>query len=159
MSARDELRWWLDQNFGPDDEQAQQLLDAFRAEVISEALHGAAESAAEIHKQCDRLVCSRCEIRRDILDVLRSVADVIGETPSIAAPDFFEPGHTYSDSGKYDWKFRVDTVTTHPEDGERTALGWRYFRGEWEPYAYGEDDFEIHQLVGHFDVTEAGEGQ
>ena len=72
-------------------------------------------------------------------------------------PDFFQIGHTYSDSGGYDWKFRVDTVTTHPEDGERTALGWRFFNGEWEPYAYGEDDFEIHQIVGHIDATEAGE--
>jgi hypothetical protein len=72
--------------------------------------------------------------------------------------DFFEPGRTYAEPGDTtDWRFRCDSVTTHPEDGERTALGWRHFRGEWEPYAYGEDDFEIHLIVGHTDVTEAGE--
>jgi hypothetical protein len=69
-----------------------------------------------------------------------------------AAPDFYEPGHTYSDpSADNDWKFRVDAITTHPEDGERTALGWRHFRGEWAEMAYGEDDFEIHLLAGMTD--------
>jgi len=60
--------------------------------------------------------------------------------------DFYEPGQTYKDD-EYGWKFRCDTVTTHPDDGQRTALGWRYFRGDWEPYAYGEDDWEIHTFV------------
>lgn len=72
-----------------------------------------------------------------------------------AAADFFQPGHTYADtSHSTDWKFRVDTVTTHPEDGERTALGWRHFRGTWEPYAYGEDDWDIQEHVGHTDMAE-----
>ncbi|MFJ5151445.1 hypothetical protein ACIQCF_07625 [Streptomyces sp. NPDC088353] len=70
-----------------------------------------------------------------------------------ATPDFFRPGHTYSDPNG--WKFRVDTITTHPEDGERTALGWRYWTG-WEPYAYGEGDWEIGQAIGWTDVTEGG---
>lgn len=70
-------------------------------------------------------------------------------------PDFFEPGHTYADpSSDYDWKFRVDAVTTHPETGKRTALGWRSFRGEWGPYAYNEDDFEIHLIAG---MTDGGD--
>lgn len=76
-----------------------------------------------------------------------------GAAEADATPDFFQIGHTYADTDP-EWKFRVDTVTTHPDNGERTALGWRFFRGEWEPYAYGEDDWEIHQLVGHTDVTE-----
>jgi hypothetical protein len=57
-------------------------------------------------------------------------------------PDFYRPGHTYT--GKYGWKFRCDVITTHPEDGERTALGWRFFNGSWEAYAYGEDDWGVH---------------
>ncbi|MFJ4624293.1 hypothetical protein [Streptomyces sp. NPDC088812] len=74
------------------------------------------------------------------------------------APDFFQPGRTYA-SGDDDWRFRCDAVTTHPDDGERTALGWRHFRGEWEEYAYYEDDWDAHQFHGHIDVTEAGETQ
>lgn len=73
-----------------------------------------------------------------------------------AQPDFFEPGHTYShvDDGT-DWRFRCDTVTTHPEDGGRTALGWKFFKGVWSECAYGVDDWEIHLLAGISDVTEA----
>jgi len=64
--------------------------------------------------------------------------------------DFYQLGHTYTDpdNTQYDWRFRCDTITTHPEDCERTALGWRYFRGEWEPIAYGEDDWDLHLTVG-----------
>ncbi|MFE2045697.1 hypothetical protein ACFXAZ_33240 [Streptomyces sp. NPDC059477] len=73
--------------------------------------------------------------------------DDSADTPS---PDFYQPGHTYANT--IGWRFRVDTVTTHPEDGERTALGWRYWNG-WEPYAYGEDDYEIQRMQGITDVS------
>jgi hypothetical protein len=94
---------------------------------------------------------------RAIGNELRRMADA-GQVGTVTAPSgettqpasFFQAGHTYGDA-EYDWKFRCDTVTTHPENGERTALGWRFFNGEWEPYAYHEDDWEIHQLVGHTD--------
>lgn len=61
--------------------------------------------------------------------------------------EFYLPGHVYGYAvyaPGYDWKFRADVVTTRPEDGERVALGWRFFRGEWEPIAYGEDDWAVH---------------
>jgi hypothetical protein len=69
------------------------------------------------------------------------------------APDFFQPGHTYAAGDGDDWRFRCDTVTTHPENGERTALGWRFFNGEWNEYAYYEDDWDVHRFHGHIDVT------
>ncbi|MGW2223895.1 hypothetical protein [Streptomyces formicae] len=75
----------------------------------------------------------------------------------VAAPDFYEIGHTYvSASDVTDWRFRVDMVTTHPLDGERTALGWRHFRGEWEPYAYGEDDWGVLLVSQIADATAPG---
>ena len=70
-------------------------------------------------------------------------------------PGFFQPGHTYADD-EHGWKFRVDTITTHPDNGELTALGWRFFNNAWEPIAYHQDDWEVHQAVGHTDVIEAG---
>lgn len=93
---------------------------------------------------------------------LRDRAEQLGEEATAAAatatPGFYQVGHTYTEpDGLTDWKFRVDHVTTHPDDGERTALGWRHFRGEWEPYAYGEDDFEIHQIADA--LTEGGDGR
>lgn len=69
--------------------------------------------------------------------------DNLGMLPA----DFYQPGYVYSYpryADGYDWKFRVDTVTTSPENGERVALGWRFWKGEWEPYAYAEDDWDIH---------------
>lgn len=73
------------------------------------------------------------------------------------APDFFQPGHTYADTDpSNDWQFRCDAIVRHPEDGERTALGWRHFKGEWETCEYGEGDWEIQQIGGHTDVTETG---
>lgn len=82
--------------------------------------------------------------------------DVLAETYEAVDTTFFQPGHTYThtDDGT-DWKFRVDHITTHPEDGARTALGWRYFRGEWSEIAYGEDDYELHLMVGTADITDA----
>lgn len=74
--------------------------------------------------------------------------------------DFYEPGHTYADPDpQYDWQFRCDTVTAHPGTGERTALGWRFYKGKWEPIEYGEDSWEIHQAVGYTDSAEAGDGR
>lgn len=83
-----------------------------------------------------------------------------GEPSADAVPGFFEPGHTYAEAdGSTDWKFRCDAITTHPETGERTALGWRHFRSEWSEYSYGEDDFDVHLAAGTADVTEGGEPQ
>jgi hypothetical protein len=70
-----------------------------------------------------------------------------------AGPGFYQPGQTYRDGD--DWAFRCDSITKHPEDGELTALGWRFFKGGWEPYAYGPDDWEIYQVGLQFDA-EAG---
>ncbi|MEU8839941.1 hypothetical protein AB0D97_12540 [Streptomyces roseus] len=64
--------------------------------------------------------------------------------------DFCQPGHIYRDGVR--WAFRCDMITTHPEDGERTALGWRLFKGEWTPYAYSEDDWGIVSACGFSDI-------
>lgn len=84
------------------------------------------------------------------------LAKYVGHEPTSA--NFFQSGHTYTDSEfpQHGWKFRVDTITTNPEDGERIALGWRFFNGEWEPYAYAEDDWDAHQVVGITDTTTGG---
>ncbi|MEU5593070.1 hypothetical protein [Streptomyces sp. NPDC020298] len=47
----------------------------------ADLLHGAAEAAAAIHAHCQREGCAGCGVRRDIVDVLRAVADVLGEQP------------------------------------------------------------------------------
>ncbi|MEU0831239.1 hypothetical protein [Streptomyces sp. NPDC005969] len=78
-------------------------------------------------------------------EVTAKPADVLSE-----AADFYQPGHTYTNAEhpEYGWKFRCDTVTTHPEDGERTALGWRFFNGKWDAYTYGETDWDVARYYG-----------
>ena len=125
---------------------AAEMLGAYRAEVLNEAAGILRTKAASYPS------------RRIFAAGLRHGALMIAKLATgrgTTAPDFFQPGRTYADQGT-DWKFRCDAVTTRPDDGERTALGWRHFRGEWEPYAYDEGDWDIHQHVGHTDVTEAG---
>lgn len=134
-------------------------LDAHRAEVLAEDGQAYPGELAMLHG----LVATLTAVAEhgDLKDVRKLLeehkADDTAARAETPAPDFFEPGRTYThvDDGT-DWKFRVDTVTTHPEDGERTALGWRHFRGQWEPIAYGEDDYEVHRYVGTVDVTEGG---
>lgn len=131
-----------------------QWLAAERAQIRAEALNEGADAIDDMERRnawpvrpVDASTCS---------EFLRSMTAEKGEKSSReadATPDFFQVGHTYTDD-EYGWKFRVDTITTHPEDGERTALGWRYFNGRWAEMAYGEDDWEVHQAVGHTDVTE-----
>lgn len=158
MSARDEILSSLRPG-----SCIPRLLDAYRAEVLAEGeLLPKADVVAWLVKKAreERAGGTRDDkVRADVIGVLASKVERGAVRPDnlrMLPADFFEPGHTYTDtSSKYDWQFRCDTVTTHPEDGERTALGWRFFRGQWTEYAYGEDDWDIHRYVGTTDVTEA----
>ncbi len=129
-------------------------LDAYRAEVLAEVTTWLVKKAREFRAMGGEMRAAQA----DAVAALASKVERGAVRPNnlrMLPADFFEPGHTYVDTEHgTDWKFRVDTVTTHPEDGERTALGWRHFRGQWEPYAYGEDDYDIHLHVGTVDVTE-----
>lgn len=58
--------------------------------------------------------------------------------------DFYVVGETYT-VPTTGWGFRVDCITTHPDDGSKTALGWRYWGGRWEPYAHEEADWDIYE--------------
>lgn len=90
------------------------------------------------------------------LNMLAAKGEASPAGPTATQPaDFYQVDHTYRRTDP-EWAFRCDMVTTHPEDGERTALGWRYFKGQWAEYAYGPDDWEIAQLVGDWDHVEQG---
>jgi hypothetical protein len=55
--------------------------------LVAEVLAGAAASAAVIHQHCHRNpdVCAGCQVRADIVDVLTSLADVLGEKATAEA--------------------------------------------------------------------------
>lgn len=65
--------------------------------------------------------------------------------------DFFQRDHTYADGSI--WRFRCDTVTTHPDGGELCALGWVLFNGQWQEASYTVDDWEMGKAIGWVDVT------
>lgn len=48
--------------------------------------------------------------------------------------------------------FRCDMITTHPDSGERVALGWCQFSEVWEARAYTEDDWAINVECGFSDI-------
>ncbi|MFE0699160.1 hypothetical protein [Streptomyces sp. NPDC058872] len=116
------------------------LWESMRADAASARVD---ELEAERHSTNEALsdAAKQLRVQRDRIAELEASA---GKVDS----NFYRPGYTYTDvDSKYDWKFRCDLVTTHPEDGERTALGWRHFKGVWEPYEYGEDDWDVQQFV------------
>jgi len=110
--------------------------DHVRAEVLVEGIQAAIKAVEEHPHPGD----DPARFYRELLEGLRSDG-------ASSVPNFYQPGYVYSYpryADGYDWKFRVDTVTSSPENGERVALGWRFWKGEWEPYAYAEDDWDIH---------------
>lgn len=78
-------------------EARERELDQRLNELVAETLSAAAEAAAVIHPKrasCDHNGCPRCEVRADILDVLTSVADVIGEKATALAAAATPAGST-----------------------------------------------------------------
>ncbi|BBB01020.1 hypothetical protein RVR_8252 [Actinacidiphila reveromycinica] len=140
MTARDEL---YELAVWGDDRTANQKIDAYRAEVLYEAI--ANETIPHDPQPVDvptgdggtftlRLVCGQMPMR----------------CVRWGAPTFFQPGRTYTSAG---WQFRCDTVTTHPHTGERVALGWaRIGRSEWTTCSETEDTW----TAGHWTETTDG---
>lgn len=126
MSARYSFRAL----FGALDEAAEaeldRRLDAHRAEVLAEdgqaydgelgLLRGLARTLRSAARKDDGLA----EVRR----LLDEHARIDGQARSgeKATPDFFQPGHAYTHRNGTD--FRCVAVTTHPQSGERLAMGW-----------------------------------
>jgi hypothetical protein len=100
-------------------------LNAFGADIVRKGVN----AASIIHHACRRspASCTGCQVRADILDVWSSVADVVEEKATAeaapATPDFFQSGHGYTHRDGSD--FKCVAVTTHPQTGERLAMGWR----------------------------------
>lgn len=59
------------------------------------------------------------------------------------APDFFQPGHTYTHRDGS--TFRCDAITTHPESGWRVALGWHTDTADWTFVAVRHIDHWLYE--------------
>jgi hypothetical protein len=123
----------------PDDEAYPGELQRLRAHAL--AMRVAARKAVMV------------DVQRLALDHAIEDANARDKARQSAATDFFHPGHTYQHSA---WQFRCDAVTTHPDSGERTALGWfRYRAGEWGCFSATEPEW----ADGWINLTERGESQ
>lgn len=74
----------------------------------------------------------------DQAEFTRRVNAVVAEALG-SVPDFFQPGHGYTHRDGTD--FRCVAVTTHPNTGERRALGWIVRNGWHEPGSCDPDDW------------------
>ncbi|WP_435279275.1 hypothetical protein [Streptomyces sp. 1222.5] len=142
-----------------DVDRAEHLVDAHRAEVLAETIAWLGKEAREFRAVGTRKSESQANAVAAMASKISRGAVRPNNTwlPAGVKPTFFEPGFTYRD-GDF-WAFRCDTVTTRPDTGELTALGWRFFRGEWEACAYRGEDWEGHQAVGYTEVIDGGEVQ
>jgi hypothetical protein len=73
-------------------------------------------------------------------------------------PEFFLAGYEYQFTGRAaainpGWRFRCVVITACPDNGERSALGWRkgHALEDWEPYDYQQADWDTDcgELTGH----------
>jgi len=95
-----------------------------QAEADEIAEHGGLDHESELQGQAVRTMAAhlRAEARRAGTEKATAAA-------ATATPDFFQPGHTYSDGTGYTAPeittyFRVEHVTRHPDRGHLRAIGW-----------------------------------
>ncbi|MGW1497523.1 hypothetical protein ACWCQW_02845 [Streptomyces mirabilis] len=99
--------------------------------------------------------------RQAIAEVARLQAETGADQPTAgeATPDFFQPGHTYTDGNGFRAPelvnyFRVEHVTRHPDRGHLRAIGWLR---SGAPGAGWHGDFrDDDEFDGWTDVTETG---
>jgi hypothetical protein len=72
-----------------------------------------------------------------------------------ATPDFFQPEHSYTHLDGS--TFRCVAVTTHPDGGERVALGWHTDTADWTFVGVRNINHWNHEYDGVQPPAEAGE--
>lgn len=148
MSARLELRAHLLCGTNEGMERTDELIAANDAQVLREA-------ADEMDAHCEKYgVLGVGDRLRRMADAAEQGEKDTREGESTPQPaDFFQPGHTYTHKL---WDFRCDTVTTHPQTHNRTALGWfRFSDDPWTTCGYSNAHWSEHWT----DVTEGGDAR
>ncbi|MFF7880977.1 hypothetical protein ACH40F_08135 [Streptomyces sp. NPDC020794] len=152
MSARDDIHSLFES--GRTSYRLDEYLDAHRAEVLREAEGKAREVVARLwvdgttRKQLDRAGGARA-VEWEI-GLMAS-----GNDEAAVAPDFFQPGHAYTHRDGS--TFRCVAVTTHPDGGERVALGWHTDTADWTFVGVRNINHWNHEYDGVQPPAEAGE--
>jgi hypothetical protein len=93
----------------------------------------------------------------DWMDAYRTEVLVESKTGASTAPSFFQPGHTYT--RRDDSTFRCIAVTTHPDSGERVAIGWHTDTAGWTFIDVRNINHWNHEYDGVEPPAESGEAQ
>lgn len=143
MSAAEHLAEAIDVGCSRDDHDH---VGDHRAEVLDEAAR-IALSLRQFEKVTGARWSAQVSENVGILRVAEALAAAgkgTGATGGEPTPaDFYQAGQTYQDLDGT--TFRCDVVTTDPEDGEPSALGWGRFKGEWFPDSCGPEDWAMYQ--------------
>ena len=133
----------------------EELLDAHRAEVLTEAAGILRDRA----KQYPTRRVFAAGLRHGALALAKAAMGRGKSSPSgaDATPDFFEPGRTYRShhdgytAPELILTFLVEHVTRHPDRGRLRAIGWMR---TGEPGAGWHGDFrDEHEFRGWTDIT------
>lgn len=159
---------------GDDCPTAESLLDAYRAEVLAEAREARTTwpSAAELQQAANTKRATGTPEDAALADWLDATANALawlapyrpheggyemwgavsayaqlvnsnGDQP---APDFFQPGHSYTHRDGS--TFRCVAVTTHPDSGKLVALGWHTDTADWTFVGVRNIDHWNHEYDG-----------
>lgn len=153
MSARDDAFLFLCNGGAGDDNHANQLLAAHRAEVLAAdgqaydgelaMLRGLVRTLRVIVRNDGSPEKQRAEVRQLLAEHAgdEAAARLLAmETASAyGAPKFFQAGHGYTHRDGSD--FRCVAVTAHPVTGEPRALGWIVRNGWHSAGALDPDDW------------------
>ncbi|MFC7817622.1 hypothetical protein ACFUTR_23610 [Streptomyces sp. NPDC057367] len=125
----------------PDDE-AEGILDAYRAEVVAER---DTQFVAWLLKR------SREDEHGEVIARLASKVQRGAVRPNNLRTDFFQPGRTYAFA---EYRFRCEYIATHPAHGGTVAWGWFGRDGAWRHTSFSRRQFEVRTWA---DITEGGE--
>lgn len=140
--------------------RAEQLVDAHRAEVLREEMRNLRRIERE--DTPEGALGTRTGLLRAALILDERAEDAVEKASASAAPstpDFFQPGHTYTDGNGYQAPeivsyFLVEHVTRHPDRGHRRAVGW--LRSGAPDSGWHGDFRDEDEYSGWTDVTEGG---
>ncbi|WP_439947228.1 hypothetical protein [Streptomyces sp. BBFR109] len=129
MSAREDIHRLFES--GRTSYRLDEFLDAHRAERDLEIVRWLGKKAREYRTAGGK----ENALRADTVELMASkvsrgaVRPDNVRLPAGGAPQFFEPGHSYTH--RDDSTFRCVAVTTHPDSGECVAVGWHTDTAGW----------------------------
>lgn len=86
------------------------------------------------------------QMRQYLAEHLAGELGPAGRESTTTTPGFFQPGHTYT--RRDGTTFRCDAITTHPESGQRLALGWHTDLADWTFLAQQNLGRWLHEYDG-----------